>query len=143
MEIQPANKLLEHIPVRPRTASLEMLRSDVKCEEMKLSAIVEPTRVAKIMAYSIIASMLLLASFGSYRTIPGGPFIWFRGEVIPIVLCVTSVILGLCAYRKAALSLRITILVLCGMCLFFVFVVALGIVGFWMNPYSRGDLIRF
>lgn len=110
---------------------------------MKLWEIAEPVRAAKLMAYSIIVSMLLLCIFGSYRTIPGGPFIWFRGDVVPVALCVLSVILGLCAYRRATLPLRLTILVLSGVCLLFVVFIVFGIVEFWMNPYARGDLIRF
>jgi hypothetical protein len=97
------------------------------------------------MRHPILTSVILsfvglaCAVFFSIKMIPGGPFISFRGDILPHLLTGIALVLALFHYRSYTIQKRIGALFAGGLAIAFSIVIAFGTNSFFQNPYARGD----
>lgn len=98
-----------------------------------------PLTVSLLLSFVGIAFFLVDAA----KMIPGGPFISFRGDILPHVFAALAILIVLPGYRAYSTGRRITALCVIGFALLLSTATALSTYAFFKAPYARGAFFRW
>jgi hypothetical protein len=89
-----------------------------------------------------VFAFALLVVFGEKR-IPGGPFVSFRGDILPHFFVLAAVIFALVDYSSRSTRHRVFSILTAGLALTVSTLVALSTWSFFHEPYARGRLFAW
>jgi len=112
----------------PRHRTLRLTRTDMSL-----------TSLHTAISFGLSVFAFLIAGFFGVKSIPGGPFISFRGDILPHFFTCAALIFSLIRYKPSSTPRRLLALFAAGLALLVSTLTALGTYSFFHDPYARGQ----
>jgi ABC-type antimicrobial peptide transport system permease subunit len=79
--------------------------------------------------------------FGAGKVIPGGPFVSVLGDIIPATFALVTIACAIPFIRFPLARIQISAFAHITLATALLALVCLSVVGFYLDPYSRGDVV--